>query len=68
MSGNRYPKQCYIMLKNIDEAGRITWATHVKDLSFRYGFGIVWLTENVGDDNLFINVFKQRLIDCALQD
>ena len=68
MSGNRYPKQCYIMLKNLDESGRITWVTHVKDLLFRYGFGIVWLTENVGDDDVFINVFKQRLIDCALQD
>ena len=30
-------------------------------------FGIVWLTENVynSDDNLFINVFKQRLITCV---
>ena len=31
----------------------------------RYGFGIVWITENVGDNNEFINVFKLRLIDCA---
>ena len=65
MSANRYPKQCYLMLKQIDESGRITW---VKDLLFRYGFGIVWITENVGDNNEFIYVFKQRLIDCALQD
>ena len=56
------------MLKQIDESGRITWVTHVKDLLFRYGFGIVWITENVGDNNEFIYVFKQRLIDCALQD
>ena len=56
------------MLKNIDESGRITWITHVRDLLFRYGFGILWLTENIGDDNVFITVFKQRLIYCALHD
>ena len=56
------------MLKQIDESGRITWVTHVKNLIYRYGFGIVWISENVGDEDVFINVFKQRLIDCAFQD
>ena len=26
------------------------------------------LTETVGDENMFINTFKQRLIDCAVQE
>ena len=52
------------MLKNIDKSGRITWATHVKDILFRYGFGIVMLTENIGADTVFITVFKQRLRLC----
>ena len=26
----RYPKQCYLMLKRLDECNRITWATKVR--------------------------------------
>ena len=28
----------------------------------------MWLVENVGDANLFMKHFKQRLIDCSIQD
>ena len=67
MSEQRYPRQCYLMLKQIDESGMITWVTHVKKWIYRYGFGIVWISENVGDEDVFINVFKQHLIDCVFQ-
>ena len=30
MQNNRYPKNCYKMLKSLDEAGRHTWASDVK--------------------------------------
>ena len=28
----RYPKQCYNMLKSVDDIGRVTWATRMKNL------------------------------------
>ena len=33
-----------------------------------YGFGYVWFYENVGDEGLFFKRFRQRLIDCSIQD
>ena len=35
---------------------------------FQYGFGYVWLSEDVGDLNIFMKTCKQRLIDCSMQD
>lgn len=67
MPDARYPKNCYIMLKRHDEIGRQNWASAVKNLLYRYGFGIVWLSQEVGDVNNFICVLKQRLIDCMNQ-
>ena len=64
----RYPRQCYTMLRQLDEAGRNTWATKVKRLLFQHGFGYAWIANNVGDMNGFISVFKNRLKDCSLQN
>ena len=61
---SRYPKQCYNLLFQLDDIGRQTWATKIKDLLFRFGFGYVWIVQDVGDESLFIKTFKQRLIDC----
>ena len=49
MDEHRYPKACYNMLKRLDDAGRITWATYIKKLLFRYGFGVVWIEQQVGN-------------------
>ena len=68
MNQNRFPSKCYKMLRDLDESGRITWASKVRELLFSYGFGYVWLVESVGDANLFMKNFKQRLIDCSIQD
>ena len=65
MSSVRFPNKCYKMLKNLDENGRKTWASKVKELLFRNGFGYVWIVEDVGDQALFMKTFKQRLIDCC---
>ena len=67
MQETRYPKNCYQMLKSLDDLGRITWATKVKNLLFQHGYGIVWISQDVGDIAIFISQFKQRLIDCATQ-
>ena len=58
MPNHRYPVNCYKMLKSLDDVGRRTWATSVKDLLFRYGFGYVWVSQDVGDINVFIYTFK----------
>ncbi|MEW8545659.1 MAG: reverse transcriptase family protein [Candidatus Thiodiazotropha sp.] len=68
MDTYRYPYQCYKMLRNLDEVGRITWATKVKELLYLHGFGYVWFYENVGDEKIFIKTFRQRLIDSSIQD
>ena len=68
MNTYRYPYQCYRMLKNLDEVGRVTWAIKVRKLLHLYGFGYVWFYENVGDEALFLKKLKQRLIDCSIQD
>ena len=68
MSDDRTPKNCYIMLKRLDDLGRRNWATNVKELLFKYGFGHAWIYQNLGDVNLFISIFKQRLHDIARQN
>ena len=47
----RYPKQCYIMLKKLDENGKITWASRIKDLLFKFEFGYAWTAQDVGKLN-----------------
>ena len=68
MSPVRFLNKCYKMLKNLDENGRNTWASKVRELLFRNGFGYVWIVEDVGDQALFMKTFKQRLVDCCKQD
>ena len=70
MNTYRYPYQWCRMLKNLDEVGRVTWATKVRELLHLYGFfiGYIWFYENVGDEALFLKNFKQQLIDCSVQD
>ena len=67
MENHRYPKQCYNMLKQLDEAGRRTWASNIKELLFTYGFGYVWIAQEVGNESNFIQLFKTRIKDCFLQ-
>ena len=71
MPDARYPKACYNMLnKAYDDHGKITWATHIRALPVlaKYGFRYVWMSQKIGDDVLFIEVFKRRLIDCYTQN
>ena len=67
MQPERYPKQSYLMLKRLDDAGRLNWATKVKNLLYSYGFGYIWISQEVGNSVLFLTMFKQRLRDSAIQ-
>ena len=42
-------------------------ATKVKQLLFEYGFGLVWISQDVGDCNLFVKAFRMRLIEYYTQ-
>ena len=50
MDNTRYPKQYYYMLYQLDESGRNTWASKIKDLLFNYGFGYVWRSHDIRND------------------
>ena len=67
MESNRYPMKCYNMLKQLEEAGRKTCASNIKELLFTYGFGYVWINQEVGDESNFLQLFKTRIKDCYLQ-
>jgi len=58
MPRNRYPRQRYEMLRQLDEGGRNTWASNIKRLLYRYGFGIAWITQDIGNVNVFIAMFN----------
>ena len=64
----RYPKQCYNMLKGLDDIGRTTWATHIKRVIYQYGFGYVWIANEVGNRAEFLRICTNRLKDCATQE
>ena len=68
MSNHRYPKNCYLMLKGLDDVGRRSWASNVRELLFKYGFGFVWVSQDIGDIPTFLQQFKQRLFDCMFQN
>ena len=68
MESHRYPEQSYIMLKRLDDAGKNTWATNVKDMLFKFGFGYEWLAQEVGNSKYLhvVCLFSQRLNACYL--
>ena len=68
MHDSRFPRAVYNMLVTFDEVGRHTWASEIKHLLHRYGFGEVWYFQSVGCELTFLNQFQQRLKDCYLQD
>ena len=54
------------MASNSDE--NITnWASLLKSLLYKTGFGYVWLHQYVENESQFISEFKQRITDIALQ-
>lgn len=68
MHDSRYPKQCYQMLMLHDISGRKNWASQVRKLLCRHGFGFVWEMQSVGNVNMFISSFRDRLMDHFRQD
>ena len=67
MEARRIPKKAYNMLFELDSKGKINWVTDMRTCLYKYGFGDVWLCQGVGNKNVFIRIFRQRLIDCRWQ-
>ena len=68
MDESSYPKQCYLMLKHLDDVNRVNWVTKIRLFLFSYGFGFVWMQQGVGNISEFITVLSQRIEDCAFQN
>ena len=67
MNDKRLCKQAYNRLYTLSEQGLENWVTNIKHVLESNGFGIVWLFKGVGNESLFLNDFKIRLIDCYKQ-
>ena len=72
---NRIPKQAFVALLNRttdcndNNNNRYpNWARSIKNCLDMYGFSEVWLTGGVGDVKAFVNILRQRMVDCYQQD
>lgn len=66
----KFIKHAYQLLLN-DIEGKpncVNWASKVKFLLSSLGFYEVWVNQGVGNKNVFLKVFKQRLTDVFIQD
>ena len=63
----RYPRQCYMMLKKLDDDGKKCWASDVRHLLFSCGFSHVWISQGVGNESMFLSLFQQRVKDIFIQ-
>jgi hypothetical protein len=52
-------------LKNHDDSGRYNLATKTKKLLFEYGSGFAWISQEIGNPDLLIDL---RLVDCYTQN
>ena len=58
MNNSRYPYHCYKMLRYLDTSGQTTWATKVKAVLSKYGFGYVWVNGIIGDEAMLLKTSK----------
>ena len=68
MPENRLPIQAYKMIYALHSKNKNNWVSHVCFTLYRYGFGFVWENQGVCDVSNFIREFRQRLVDCFLQE
>ena len=52
------------MLLQLAESGKRIWVTIKKDIHFNHGFGHVWVLHEVGNVNICVQAFSQRIKDC----
>jgi hypothetical protein len=42
---------------------KLNWSCKIRDILYRYGFNDFWLSQSVVNTKLFLNEFKQKVID-----
>ena len=52
----------------LNDLNKSNWASSVKYLLESLGFNDVWYSQGVGNVNLFLTIFKQRLKDAFIQN
>ena len=55
-------------MHSLAETGKQNWASQVKQVLLSYGFGYAWFEQQVGDPEMFLRIFIERITDCAHQD
>ena len=48
---------------NMELNGKCSWASKLRDLLCKFGFGFVWLQKSVGNEKGFLAILKERLCD-----
>ena len=56
------------MYKSHTELGLTNLASNELGLLYRFVFGFFWLSQDVGNVAVFLQEFRQRVIDCSAQD
>ena len=64
---SRICRQAYDMLKLKHEYGENNWVSNIKKVLCENGFGVVWLSQGVGNEYAFLAEFKDRLVSCYKQ-
>ena len=66
---SRYVTKCYMnALRTVETNDEKSWVNSLKAVLEQNGFGDVWLQQGVGDRDIFLKVFKQRLLDIFRQN
>jgi hypothetical protein len=68
MQDDRLPLKAYKMLLRLHNKNKSNWVSKISETLYQYGFGYVWENQGVRNKKAFIKAFKQRLIDCYLQN
>ena len=68
MENGCLPKSAYNMLYNLCESGKKDLVSMIKDILFRYGFGVTFVNKGVENFNKFMSQFRQRVKDNFLQE
>ena len=68
MGNYRYPRQCCLMLKRLDDVGRKTWASSIQSLLYRFGFGYAWVTQEVGNKMNLLSLLSNGLFIAILKN
>ena len=65
MPENSLLNTCYKMQVSFDKTCRKVWVTEKKQLLFSNGFWHVWISQGVGNEELFLKAMVLRMTDFA---